>query len=122
VSQIRRIYDPYYPYYFVTVKTFENRKIFGDYNKCRLLYRVFNHLKSEGYINLFAWVILPDHFHLLLEITGMKNISEVIHDLKSYSANQISKLILSSRGAVASAPRAGNNQKIVGEASAPRLT
>jgi REP element-mobilizing transposase RayT len=39
-------------------------------------------------------VVLPDHFHLLLGITGKKNISEVMHDLKSYASHQISKMLL----------------------------
>lgn len=86
-----------------------------------LLVDSINFLQDKGCANNFAWVILPDHVHWLLEVIGEKNISEIMHGFKSYTANQISKLIINQRrGAEASAPRAGNIKIPGGEASLPR--
>jgi REP element-mobilizing transposase RayT len=46
---------------------------------------------------LFASVVMPDHFHLLLEPlqkddSGLFNLSEIFHSIKSWSSNQIGKL------------------------------
>lgn len=97
MSSIRRIYDEYYRVYFITVKTYNNSKVFNDKRKIKLLRRIIIYLINKKYFKLHAWVILPDHFHLLLEITGKKNISEVMHDLKSYAAHQISDMIITQR-------------------------
>jgi len=121
MSRLQRIYDDQSQYYFITTKTYRNKKIFDNKRSVELLLQCINYLVKKKYFKLFAWVILPDHLHILLEIIGKKNISEVMHDFKSYTANQISKLILS-RGAEASATMVrGKNQRPVGEASRPRL-
>ncbi|MBU0707526.1 transposase [Patescibacteria group bacterium] len=43
---------------------------------------------------MHGW-FLYDHVHLLLQVIGEKNISEIMHDLKSYTTNKISKILLS---------------------------
>lgn len=82
MSRLRRIYDDYYPDYFITAKTFENSRIFADEKKADLFLKVLNYLEKGGYFRLFAWVLWPDHFHLLLEIMEKKNISEVMKNIK----------------------------------------
>ena len=78
------------------------------------------YLQKSNYYKLYGWVVLLDHVHLLLEIISKKNISQVMHDLKSYTANQISKNITKSRGAEASATREiNNNIDPVAQASLP---
>ncbi len=94
MSKLRRIYDDDSQYYFITTKTFCNKKIFNDNKKMVLFLECINFLVKRKYFTLYAWVILSDHVHLLMEIIGSKNVSEVMHDLKSYSANRISKLTL----------------------------
>lgn len=45
-----------------------------------------------------AGVLIPDHFHLLV-MPIKKNISEIMHDLKSYTAAKVSEQILLNHGA-----------------------
>lgn len=112
MPKLKRFYDDNRQTYFITSKTFRNEKIFKDEKNIKILLECITYLKEKGYFKLFAWVVLLDHIHLLLEITGKKNISQIMHDLKSYTANRISR-VLESRGTEASATRFGN--KSVGE-------
>ncbi len=97
MPRLKRIYDDLSQFYFITSKTYQNEKIFNDDNKIKLFLKCVKYLAKQKYFSLFAWVILPDHFHLLLEIIGKKNISQIMHDLKSYTANQISRLFFDRR-------------------------
>ena len=88
-------------YYFVTVKTFNNAKIFNNRYKAEIFFSSLIFLKQRGDFKLASGVLLPDHFHLLLSPIK-KNISEIMHDLKSYSAQIINKYMQTRRGRDAS--------------------
>ncbi|MFA5022438.1 MAG: transposase [Patescibacteria group bacterium] len=75
-------------YYFVTVKTHFNKPIFCDQNLAKIFSQALKFLKQRGDFELIAGVLLPDHFHLLLK-PKKKNISEIMHDLKSFTAQEI---------------------------------
>ena len=68
--------------YFITTNTYRHRKIFVDEKKVLLLLGCISHLERRGYLKLYAWVILLDHLHLLLEVTGRKNVSELMQSIK----------------------------------------
>jgi len=74
--------------YFVTSKTFHNQPIFKDKNFAGVFLDCLEFLEGRGDAVILAAVLLFDHFHLLLK-PKKKNISEVIHDLKSYTAQRI---------------------------------
>ena len=74
--------------YFVTVKTFNNQPVFKDKIFAAIFCQTLKFLESRGDFVMPAGVLLPDHFHLLLK-PEKKNISEIMHNLKSYTANQI---------------------------------
>ena len=42
---------------------------------------------------IIAWCIMPNHVHTLIEVFNGISLSEIIHSWKSYSANQINKLL-----------------------------
>ena len=42
---------------------------------------------------IIAWCIMPNHVHILIEVFNGFSLSEIIHSWKSYSANQINKLL-----------------------------
>jgi len=86
--------DPGY-IYFITFRTFKHfilpekaRQIILD--SCRF----HDNKKYE----LYACVVMPEHVHLILQPLektdgGYYSIAEIMHSLKSYSANQINKLL-----------------------------
>jgi len=89
-------------YYFVTVKTFYNKPIFANQKYSQIFKRILKFLESRGDFKISAGVLLPDHFHLLL-MPLKKNVSEIMHDLKSYTSQKINEsqrrgILVSSRG------------------------
>ena len=60
-------------YYFVTVVTHERRPIL--IGSTQMLWECWK------YENPLAWVILPDHFHMILKIDDL-SISQVMHNFK----------------------------------------
>ncbi|HQU82607.1 MAG TPA: transposase [Pyrinomonadaceae bacterium] len=50
------------------------------------------HFENRKY-KLFAWVIMPNHVHLLIKPINNFEISEIIHSWKSFTANRANKLL-----------------------------
>jgi putative DNA methylase len=42
---------------------------------------------------LMAWVIMPNHVHLLIEMLDEYSLSEVMHSIKSYTAHEANKIL-----------------------------
>ncbi|MBN1779168.1 MAG: transposase [Candidatus Buchananbacteria bacterium] len=68
--------------YFITSKTFDNEKIFSDDRSCRLFIEVLNECKDKYGFELFGYVIMPDHIHLLIKPNPRNTISDVMHRIK----------------------------------------
>jgi putative transposase len=56
--------------YFVTSATFNRRRIFQVAVNAELFLEVLQHYRREGYYKLHAFVVMPDHIHLLLTPQG----------------------------------------------------
>jgi len=53
-----------------------------------------NFLRFDGKkYKLHAWVIMPNHVHLLLTPKPGYSLSEIVHSCKSYTSNQANKLL-----------------------------
>jgi len=50
------------------------------------------HFDSERYL-LSAWVIMPNHVHLLLTPFGSWSLSRIIKDMKSFTSREANKLL-----------------------------
>jgi|GEM_PF-123008 len=50
------------------------------------------HFNNERYI-LDEWVIMPNHVHVLVKPLGNYSITDILHSWKSYTANEINKLL-----------------------------
>jgi putative transposase len=58
--------------YFVTSVTYQRRRLFQGEANARLFLETLQHYRSEGRYKLHAFVVMPDHIHLLitpLEVT-----------------------------------------------------
>jgi putative transposase len=52
--------------YFVTAVTAQRRKLFQVTRTAELLFETIHHYRSQGKFLLHAYVIMPDHFHVIL--------------------------------------------------------
>lgn len=81
VSETGRIY--------VITAVVNNRKpIFKDFSLSRLLIKELRKTHTEGWVNSLAWVVMPDHFHWLIELR-CSTLSTVMQRTKSRSARAV---------------------------------
>ncbi len=82
--KIKRIYCKGYSY-FITNVTYDRRPILLD--NVDLLWKSIDSIHNRIDFDLMAWVILPEHFHFLIDIKEA-NISDVLQRIKlSFSNN-----------------------------------
>ncbi|MGF6198853.1 REP-associated tyrosine transposase [Pseudomonas laurylsulfatiphila] len=54
--------------YHLTAVTHERQPFFQDWRTGRFLVREFRRAQEAGYATSIAWVVMPDHFHWLIEL------------------------------------------------------
>jgi putative transposase len=78
------------PIHFVTVATHKRIPLFRSQQLCREFFSALTEVKTRFPFELYAYVLLPDHFHLLLR-PGDGNISRLLQKIKSLAARRIVK-------------------------------
>jgi REP element-mobilizing transposase RayT len=78
--------------YSVTSITDRRRIIFDDYSAGRLVVREFRRAQEQGLASSLAWVVMPDHFHWLLEL-HQGSLSALLKQVKARSAIEINKVL-----------------------------
>ena len=77
--------------YFITFTTDQRLPLFAQHDAaagfCRSI--LINENCTDN--KWLAWVLMPDHFHGLLQINGQYSLSEIVKDLKGRSAAIINK-------------------------------
>jgi len=83
--------------YFVTSSIVGHKYLFHKPEYAQIILDSLSFLRSQRRIKLYAFVIMPNHFHLIIKVLGASNISKVAHDLKLFTANQIIKKLQTNR-------------------------
>ena len=92
---LKRFYEQNIPYFITSVT--ENRKeIFSNKLAGDLLINILLHYKFTCSYNVSAFVIMPDHFHLIVNPYGNNNISEIMKMIKGSFGRFYNKLTGSS--------------------------
>lgn len=84
--------------YFVTTTVKDRRPLFTDPVKCQVLLDCLKFLRSASGHKIHAYVIMPDHVHLIVTPKIRKTISQVMHSFKIYTSRQIGLLTQSTGG------------------------
>ena len=58
--------------YFITNVTFRRKPVLVD--NADLLWTAFKTLRSKAGFDMMAWVILPDHFHIVIDPNGSEGV------------------------------------------------
>jgi REP element-mobilizing transposase RayT len=75
--------------YFVTFATFERCRIFEDCDAARSACRALVDPRSWRQSSLLAWVLMPDHCHVLLGLGEGDEPCRLVNRLKSHSARRL---------------------------------
>ena len=77
--------------YFVTTNIANAYPLFTDDTNARIVVTALLYLRQRGDFDLYSYVIMPDHLHLLLLPRQEKSVSEMMHSIKSFTAKEINK-------------------------------
>ena len=80
--------------YFVTTNVRERNPFFNDHNLATMLEETIWYSRRIHRCVLYAYVIMPDHLHLLMQPTRT-NISQIMHAIKINSSRDIHKYLYS---------------------------
>lgn len=75
--------------HYVTCKVYSGIKVFEEETYCDILLRNFIFYREQYGFKLHGFVIMPNHFHVLIAAGQQYNISKILQSVKSYSAKEI---------------------------------
>ena len=76
--------------YMITAATNNRRPIFRDIYLGRLLVTEFKRADTQGIVRSLAWVVMPDHFHWLIELKH-GSLASLVKQVKASSAVAINR-------------------------------
>lgn len=76
-------------YYFVTTRCFDNKKLFANKDAVQIIFDALDWLEYHQYIECYFAILMPDHLHLVFQLTGEKSLSQVMKSLKGFTARKI---------------------------------
>jgi len=68
--------------YFMTSRTWENRRLFVTSRVCEIFVDTLFRYRTEGAYGLHVFVLMPDHFHVLLTPAMDKSLERVAQYIK----------------------------------------
>lgn len=75
--------------YFVTTSAVQRAKIFQRDMTKQILVSSLDYIRSNAWIKLFAFVIMPNHVHLIVQCQSEHPIQDIVRDFKKYTSKQI---------------------------------
>lgn len=84
--------------FFITAPTWQRRRLFQVDRHAQLLLDTLQHYRREGLYKLHAFVLMPDHIHLLLTPQGITLERALQHIKGGFSRRLASKMPVWQRG------------------------
>ena len=75
--------------YLITAACFEHKPVFADPPDLSLLFDEALDAFAQAQLSCYAWVFLPNHYHVLLDTENLSVVSEVLRLLHSRVATEI---------------------------------
>ena len=78
--------------YFITKVVDQRRSVLANERAAAILLDSWNYLRSHDRIKLFAFCVMPDHYHITLCLMPGENLSQLMLDSNKFTAREINKL------------------------------
>jgi len=76
--------------YFITKCILHKDKILlNDPEIAKIIIETFQWMVSHSYIKIGGFIIMPDHYHLIMAVLGTKSLSNTMRSIDQYSAKKI---------------------------------
>lgn len=79
-------------YYFITTNIQGPEKIFLHTQAAKIVLDTLKWVNDNQRITLIAAMVMPDHLHFVMELKD-ESLSKIMHSLKSFTANEINKVL-----------------------------
>jgi len=91
-SRYRKDFEAHGDLFFITSTIVGFINIFNHKKPCDIFVDCLRFYQDRGDFILIAWVLMPNHFHLIVKQRENKDISKLIGGIKRYNARHIGKL------------------------------
>jgi len=75
--------------YFLTSTISGHQQLFGADKCAMIILNSLDYLRKDGFNKLFAFVVMPDHVHLLLKVLKEYTIHQFAEKFHSFTAHKI---------------------------------
>lgn len=72
--------------YIVTFTTFERQRLFDDFRVARAACHAIANSLPADHGTLMCWVLMPDHFHAVVRLTGQATLPRCVQRIKGRSS------------------------------------
>ncbi len=92
-SRDRKHYEDHGNLFFITSTVVGFMNIFKQKEACEIFVNCLRFYQDRGDMKILAWVLMPNHFHLIIKVGDRSNISTLIGGIKRYSSRLLGKLL-----------------------------
>jgi REP element-mobilizing transposase RayT len=75
--------------YFITTVVHERKPLFQDFLLARRLINELARIERNSSTRFLAWVVMPDHFHALLQLGEQQSLASIVGLIKGRSARAL---------------------------------
>jgi len=77
--------------YHITINTWERNPWFQDLQLGRIAVLEMRYLEDINLAKTYAWVLMPDHLHWLVQLNESSSLQKIMHDFKGRSSRKINQ-------------------------------
>jgi len=77
--------------YFITSTAYQREKWFTRTEFAQIVVEQWKHYEKVYEFQLHTYCVLPDHYHVVLNVGAQKTISQILHAVNSYTATLINQ-------------------------------
>lgn len=82
-----------YACYFITKTVNFRLRVLASLPTSKILFDSWNFLRTKQRIKLFAFCVMPDHYHLTLYLMPGEDLSKVFEDSNKFTSHQLNKVL-----------------------------
>ncbi|MGH9432601.1 MAG: transposase, partial [Terriglobia bacterium] len=82
---------------FIASSTSRRAPIFSNPACCQFFVQALRAARSKFHFRLIGWVLMPEHFHVLLQPASSQSTSDIVKDVKQRSAFTVLKALRARR-------------------------
>ena len=75
--------------YFITTTTVHRAQLLNPDTNKQIMIDSLSNMRLKKWISLYAFVVMPNHIHLIVRFLGSYNLSDVMREFKKHTSKQI---------------------------------